>query len=199
MKKLLFLLFFSLILSCQDSRNNISKPNVILINADDLGWSDLSLMGSNYYETPNIDKLAESGMTFYNAYASAANCAPSRASMLSGKYTTEHNIYTVGNSERGNKKTRKLIPIKNNEILACDVGGLTHQQMNPEKWNDLIQLKIERDNNTFTTDTKGASKEFKCGKCKKRETTYYQVQTRSADEPMTTFVTCLNCGNNWKC
>ena len=120
MKKLLFLLFFSLILSCQDSRNNISKPNVILINADDLGWSDLSLMGSNYYETPNINKLAESGMTFYNAYASAANCAPSRASMLSGKYTTEHHIYTVGNSERGNKKTRKLIPIKNNKILDLD-------------------------------------------------------------------------------
>ena len=120
MKKLIFLLSLSLILSCQDSRNNISKPNVILINADDLGWSDLSLMGSNYYETPNIDKLAESGMTFYNAYASAANCAPSRASMLSGKYTTEHHIYTVGNSERGNKKTRKLIPIKNNKILDLD-------------------------------------------------------------------------------
>ena len=120
MKKLLFLVLFSLILSCQDSRNNITKPNIILINADDLGWADLSLMGSNYYETPNIDKLAESGITFYNAYASAANCAPSRASMLSGKYTTEHNIYTVGNSERGNKKTRKLIPIKNNKILDLD-------------------------------------------------------------------------------
>lgn len=120
MKKLLFLFFLTLILCCQYSRNNISKPNVILINVDDLGWSDLSFMGSNYYETPNIDKLAENGMIFYNAYAAAANCAPSRASMLSGKYTTEHEIYTVGNSERGNKKTRKLIPIKNNEILDLD-------------------------------------------------------------------------------
>ena len=120
MKKLTVLLFLSLILSCQNSRNSISKPNVILINADDLGWSDLSLMGSKYYETPNIDKLADSGMTFYNAYASAANCAPSRASMLSGKYTTEHDIYTVGNSERGNKKTRKLIPTKNNKNLDLD-------------------------------------------------------------------------------
>ena len=120
MKKLLFLFFLTLILSCQYSRNNISKPNVILINVDYLGWADLSFMGSNYYETPNIDKLAENGMIFYNAYAAAANCAPSRASMLSGKYTTEHEIYTVGNSERGNKKTRKLIPIKNNEILDLD-------------------------------------------------------------------------------
>lgn len=95
--------------------------------------------------------------------------------------------------------TSLLDKIINNEIQASDVGSLTHQQMYPEGWNELIQRKIERDNNTFTTDTKGASKEFKCGKCKKRETTYYQVQTRSADEPMTTFVTCLNCGNNWKC
>ena len=64
-----FCFFLTLILSCQYSRNNISKPNVILINVDDLGWSDLSFMGSNYYETPNIDKLAENGMIFYNAYA----------------------------------------------------------------------------------------------------------------------------------
>jgi DNA-directed RNA polymerase subunit M/transcription elongation factor TFIIS len=40
---------------------------------------------------------------------------------------------------------------------------------------------------------------FKCGKCKSVKTTYYQMQTRSADEPMTTYVTCKNCGNRWKC
>ena len=88
--------------------------------ADDLGWTDLSFMGSNYYQTPNIDRLAKSGITFYNAYASATNCSPSRASMLSGKYTTEHGIFTVGDSERGNKKTRKLIPIENKEEIGKD-------------------------------------------------------------------------------
>ena len=51
----------------------------------------------------------------------------------------------------------------------------------------------------FEDDKRGATSEFKCRKCKKRECSYYQLQTRSADEPMTTFVTCLNCGNNWKC
>jgi DNA-directed RNA polymerase subunit M/transcription elongation factor TFIIS len=40
---------------------------------------------------------------------------------------------------------------------------------------------------------------FKCGKCKSKKTTYYQMQTRSADEPMTTYVTCKDCGNRWKC
>ena len=40
--------------------------------------------------------------------------------------------------------------------------------------------------------------QFKCGKCKQRKCTYFQLQTRSADEPMTTFVTCVNCNNRWK-
>ena len=113
-----FILSFINCVGVKEKRDN--SPNIILINVDDLGWTDLSIMGSKYYQTPNIDKLAESGMMFYNAYASAANCAPSRATMLSGKYNTEHKIYTVGTSERGNKKTRKLIPEKNNEILDLD-------------------------------------------------------------------------------
>ena len=107
--KILILLF---IFSCQNNIIDNEKPNVVLIVADDLGWSDLSYMGSTYYETPNIDKLSKSGMTFYNGYASSANCAPSRASMLTGKYHPFHGIYTVKNSDRGNKKTRKIIPIK---------------------------------------------------------------------------------------
>ena len=67
-KKLIILLLF--IYSCQNNIVDKEKPNVILIVADDLGWSDLSYMGSTYYETPNIDKLSKSGMTFYNGYAS---------------------------------------------------------------------------------------------------------------------------------
>ena len=101
-KFLVFSLFFLVIsfINCGGvTENRDNSPNIILINVDDLGWTDLSIMGSKYYQSPNIDKLAESGMIFYNAYASAANCAPSRASMLSGKYTTEHKIYTVGTSE----------------------------------------------------------------------------------------------------
>ena len=120
MKKILTLIFLTTFIFCQTIDYKEEKPNIVLIMADDLGWTDLSFMGSNYYQTPNIDKLAKSGMIFYNAYAAAANCAPSRASMLTGKYTTEHQIYTVGNSDRGNRKTRKLIPIKNNTILDLD-------------------------------------------------------------------------------
>jgi len=97
------------------------KPNVVLINVDDLGWKDLGFMGSDYYDTPNLDALATEGMVFTNAYASAANCAPSRACMLSGLNTTKHGVYTVSPSDRGDKKTRKLIPTKNIAHLSDDL------------------------------------------------------------------------------
>ena len=93
------------------------KPNIILINIDDLGWNDVSFMGTEFFETPNIDALAAQGIVFTQAYAAAANCAPSRASIHTGKWTTRHQIYTVNNSDRGEAKDRKLIPIKNTTVL----------------------------------------------------------------------------------
>jgi arylsulfatase A len=62
------------------------KLNVILINVDDLGWTDLACYGSGYYETPNIDRLADQGMRFTNAYAAAAVCSPTRAAIMTGRY-----------------------------------------------------------------------------------------------------------------
>lgn len=92
-------------------------PNIILINIDDLGWTDLSFNGSSYYKTPNVDKLKHSGIYFSQAYAGASNSAPSRACLFTGQYTPRHGIYTVGSSERGNVRDRKLIPYPNKEIL----------------------------------------------------------------------------------
>lgn len=94
------------------------KPNIILINVDDLGWRDLGYTGSQYYETPNIDRLANEGMIFTNGYASAANCAPSRACLMTGLWPQRHGIFTVGNSDRGKSRHRKLIPTPNNTVLA---------------------------------------------------------------------------------
>ena len=90
-----------------------SRPNIIYINADDLGWTDPGFMGSAYHETPNLDRFASEGMVFTNAYAPAANCAPSRACCLTGNYTPRHGVYTVKGSERGESADRKLIPTPN--------------------------------------------------------------------------------------
>lgn len=97
-----------------------AKPNIIYINVDDLGWADLGFQGSKYYETPNIDALAKSGAVFTNAYAPAANCAPSRACCLTGQWPQRHGVYTVNNSDRGKSKTRKLIPTKNTLHIKGD-------------------------------------------------------------------------------
>lgn len=98
----------------------LAKPNIIYINVDDLGWADLGYQGSNYYETPHIDALAKSGAIFTQAYAPAANCAPSRASCLTGQWTPRHGVYTVGKSDRGKSKNRLLIPTKNTLFIKND-------------------------------------------------------------------------------
>lgn len=90
------------------SASEATRPNILFIYLDDFGWRDTSYSGSDFYETPNIDKLANGGMTFNNAYAAAANCAPSRASMITGTYSPRHQIYNVGTKPRGKSKFRKL-------------------------------------------------------------------------------------------
>lgn len=94
------------------------KPNIVFFFIDDMGWTDLGFMGSEYYESPNIDRLASEGMVFKSAYANAPNCAPSRACLMSGKYGPRHGIYTVGDPVRGNHKRRRLEPTANKTVLA---------------------------------------------------------------------------------
>ena len=103
--------------SCDQPTTDSKQANIVLINIDDMGWKDVGFMGSQFYQTPNIDKLATQGMVFTNGYASAANCAPSRASLMTGQWPSRHGIYTVGSSERGKTETRRLIPVENTRTL----------------------------------------------------------------------------------
>ena len=89
--------------------------------------------------------------------------------------------------------------IRKHNIKSSKLANYTHRDMNPMLWKELIDKKIKRDENYFKGGMKASTDEFKCFKCFKRNCTYYQLQTRSADEPMTTFVTCLDCGNRWRC
>lgn len=101
-------------------------PNVLFIFLDDYGWRDCGFMGSDFYETPNIDRLAAEGMVFTNAYATAANCAPSRACLLSGQYTPRHEIYNVGTQLRGNPKFSKLKHVPGTDTLRQDIKTWAH-------------------------------------------------------------------------
>lgn len=92
------------------------------------------------------------------------------------------------------KNTDLLQQIKNAEISAQSIAFMTHQELNPERWKTLIDQKIKRDASKFTTNIQASTDMFTCKKCKSKRTTYYELQTRSADEPATIFVTCLDCG-----
>jgi len=85
------------------------------------------------------------------------------------------------------------------KIKAHDLAFMKHKDMLPDKWNPIIEdLKI-KNQNKYIPKIEASTDNFTCRKCKSKECSYYQLQTRSADESMTTFVTCINCGNRWKC
>ena len=85
------------------------------------------------------------------------------------------------------------------EINPERLASISHIEMNPDKWKDLINKKKIRQENLYSPKLEANTDNFTCRKCNSKQCSYYQLQTRSADEPMTTFVTCINCGNRWKC
>ena len=107
--------------------SSAEKPNILLVYVDDLGWKDTGYMGSDFYETPHIDKLAEGGMVFTQAYSCAANCAPARASLLSGQYTPRHQIYNVNTKPRGNSAHRRLEHVAGVSTLDPSIRTWGHQ------------------------------------------------------------------------
>jgi arylsulfatase A-like enzyme len=103
-----------------EAADSARKPNIVFILADDLGWTDLGCQGSKYYKTPNIDKLASSGLRFTNGYTCGPNCQPTRAALLSGQYGPRTGVYTVGNIDRFNWQERPLRPVDNVQKLPLD-------------------------------------------------------------------------------
>jgi arylsulfatase A-like enzyme len=96
-----------------------TKPNIVFILADDLGYTDVACYGSKYYETPNIDRLATQGMRFTN-YHQCQNCQPTRAALMTGQYSPRTGVYTVGGIDRFSWQGRPLRPVDNVQNLPLD-------------------------------------------------------------------------------
>ena len=111
--------FLAGFLLAESHAQKAKQPNFIFILADDLGWKDVGFMGCEFFETPNIDRLAKQGMKFTSAYAGGPNCAPTRACLMSGTYTPRHQIYTPGGMSKGNPKyMRLLVPARERKDQA---------------------------------------------------------------------------------
>jgi transcription elongation factor S-II len=88
--------------------------------------------------------------------------------------------------------------ILTNKIDPNNIGKLSVYDIYPEIWKELFDNKIKRDKLKYDIKPEAMTDVFKCRKCNSRSCSYYEVQTRSADEPMTQFINCLDCGNRWR-
>ncbi|MEN8764762.1 MAG: sulfatase-like hydrolase/transferase, partial [Wenyingzhuangia sp.] len=104
------------LIGCKEQETTrVTKPNVLFVLVDDLGYHDLGVTGSRFYETPNIDKLAGQSMIFTNGYAASRVCSPSRASIMTGKFTARHGITDwigakTGEDWRSRNRHDKMLP-----------------------------------------------------------------------------------------
>ncbi len=141
-----------------------SPPNIIFILADDLGYSQLGCYGSNFYKTPNIDKLALEGMRFTNAYAACPVCSPTRASIMTGKYPARLHLtdFIAGN----NKDTYPLSQPDWQKYLLLE--EITFAEVLKEqgyrtalfgKWH-LSQAKTPPESLAFNPDKQGFDESF---------------------------------------
>ncbi len=121
----------------------VKQPNIIFVLIDDMGWKDLGCQGSTFYETSNIDKLAEEGLRFTDAYAACPVCSPTRASILSGKYPANVGVTNFISAQHVHDPPRgKLIdapyidhlPLKEKSLAAALKDG-GYQTWHIGKWH----------------------------------------------------------------
>jgi len=94
--------------------------------------------------------------------------------------------------------TRFIDRLNEGEFLPHEIPFMNPENIFPEKWHDIINAKMKREEHMLDDHPEAMTNQFKCGKCKKRECVYKELQIRSCDEPMTLFITCLNCGHRWR-
>ena len=88
--------------------------------------------------------------------------------------------------------------INNGKIRPSDVGKLSVYDINPDNWKKMLDEKMKRDKIKYELKPEAMTDQYKCRRCGSRKCSYYEMQTRSADEPMTQFFTCIDCDNRWK-
>ena len=162
---------------------------------------------ANIFQRENVDvtstKVEELEKSIYDKAVSYANVKNideswSNSNFKQLYFTFARHICTNIDPQSYVKNKKLCAQIKKNEIEISSIGNMNPQQIFPDQWKMLMDDKFKRDKHLYEVDKSGATDQFLCRKCKKRECTFYEMQTRSADEPMTIFVNCLSCGNKWK-
>lgn len=84
------------------------------------------------------------------------------------------------------------------EFAPHEIAAMKSNSLFPERWKDIMDMKLRRDEHVYQEKPAAMTAEFRCSKCRKRECIYQELQLRSCDEPVSLFITCLNCGHRWR-
>lgn len=167
-------------------RNNISRNLMERLKSVSIESNDYERMSKNLEKGIYNSSIADAGKK-----------------NIVKKWDNEYFIHTYIDKLRSvytNLDSDYLIEsVNNKKIKIHEIAFMSHQEMRPKKWKKLIDDKKIRDENKYTPKIEASTDNFTCWKCRSKKCTYYQLQTRAADEPMTTFVTCLSCGQRWRC
>lgn len=93
---------------------------------------------------------------------------------------------------------RLMTRLRENEFTPHEIALMKPENLKPDAWQEIVDLELMRQKAAYEPVHVAKTNRFICGKCKKRECSYYEMQTRSADEPATIFIACLQCGHRWK-
>ena len=108
-------------------------------------------------------------------------------------------LYTNLDSNSYIKNSTLIEKVKEDTGFEIDnIASMSYQELFPEIWKKMMDDKYKREKMLYEEKLEAMTDQFKCARCKSRKCTYYELQTRSADEAMTIFITCINCGNRWK-
>ena len=178
---------------------------------DNIRYELYKILSINEYDNDDNDKskklktLNSDQRIAYNLEVSIYNYVIKEATNLkvhkkwNNPYFVELYINRLRSMYMNLRNQNFKLDIINKNISFDKLMYLNHHELNPERWKIPIEKKIKRDTLRYERKMEAATDTFTCRKCKSKECNYYQMQTRSADEPMTTFVSCINCGNRWKC
>ena len=96
------------------------------------------------------------------------------------------------------KNTNLIERVKDKEFFPHDLAFMKPENVHPDMWSKTVDTLLKKYENAYENKAVAMTDMFKCGRCKKRECTFFEMQSRSADEPMTVFIRCVNCGNSWR-
>ena len=113
-------------------------------------------------------------------------------------FTKTKSLYANLHSKYSIKNKRLMKRLKDNEFMPHELASYRPENIYPEVWKEIIDRELLRTKAAYEPQATAMTDRYTCSKCKKNKCSYYELQTRSADEPMTIFITCLHCGHRWK-